>query len=53
MNDVFVIALFVACVFLTFGLVRVCAWLAPVLPAPGEHSGDASASGRTPGEDMR
>lgn len=33
MNDVIPIAIFIGCLFATFGLARVCEWLRPAAPA--------------------
>jgi hypothetical protein len=45
MNDLTAIGLFFACLIATFGLVRVCEWLRPQVPAPrGEQATDNSGS---------
>lgn len=40
MNDFFPLAIFAACLFATFGLVRVCEWLLPAGPRIGPAASD-------------
>lgn len=45
MNDLIAVGLFFACLVATLGLVRVCEWLRPHVPAPrGEQASGNSGS---------